>query len=246
MNEAERWLHETLGALRDDPGAELPEKARTGVEALQAAGVLDAGSAAGWLQAFKAEANGERDRPPADPELAARADRFLASRLEPLQRDPEWDDVHVQRFEGALDLLRSVGAVDGREWDARFRERVGWPAVEDERAQERALNAGGTEAELLAVIPGPDQVLRGHRLLLVLRFADGVSFAIDKDPEATPEIDWPGWELTDDLGTAYRGGGFGGSSEEEHCSFRTPVPAGARRLRLTLDDHPDVTFEVEL
>jgi hypothetical protein len=252
MNRADRWLHEQRRTIRDwrrdgmdDAVAESLERAHAGLEALEAAGAVSAESASRWRVILARAAAGESHEA-AGPELSERAERFLAGLLRTLWPDPHGDDPNVERFEAAVHMLAAVGAVDGRAWDARLREHLGWPSAEEERAEELALNAGGTEAELIAVIPGPEDVRRGYRLLLVLRFADGVSFMIDNDAEDTPDDEWPDWELSDDVGTSYWCGSAGGSDESEHISFPTPIPAQAMWLQLSLEDHPDVSFRVSL
>jgi hypothetical protein len=207
MNRADRWLHGELRAIgrwrnrwldgdwraiggggidsRDDVVAERLEGARAGLEALGAAGAVSAASASRWRVVFAREAGGER-RVVAGPEVGARAERFLAGLLETLPPGVEGDVADVLRFEAAVEVFSAVGAADGREWYARLRERR---SGEEERAEE----LGGTEAELIEVIPGPGEVRRGHRLLLVLRFADGVSLMVDRRREETLDDDWPGW-----------------------------------------------------
>lgn len=246
MNRADRWLHRELRALRErhddgDDVHEALERALAGLEALQAAGVLDAAASDQWRAAFYSDAGiGPQ------PHLTPAAEQFLAELLETLEPDPEGMHPAVQRFEGALHMLAVIGAVDPRDWDAKQRARLGWESAEEELAVERELNAGGTEAELLQVIPGPGEVRQGHRLLLAMRFADGVSFVIDKDAVKEVEVEWPDWDLRDDAGTAYRQSGAGGGGHDEHVSFRTPVPPEARWLELSLATRPGVSFRVQL
>ena len=38
----------------------------------------------------------------------------------------------------------------------------------------------------------------------------------------------------------------GGGDTDEHISFRTAAPVGARWLELQLEGHPDVTFRIDL
>jgi hypothetical protein len=251
MNRADRWLHGELRAIRrrsdwpDDAVAESLERARAGLEALEVAGAVPASSASRWRVVLAREAAGE-GRVVAGPEVSGHAERFLTGLLGTLRPDLDGEGPNVLRFEAAVHVLSAVGAVDGRKWDARLRERVGWPSEEEERAEERALNAGGTEAELIDVIPGPGEVCRGYRLLLVLRFADGVSFMLDHGAEEPSDDEWLEWALIDDVGTSYRCSGEGGSDETDHISFGTPIPAEATWIRLQLEDHADVSFRVSL
>jgi hypothetical protein len=89
-------------------------------------------------------------------------------------------------------------------------------------------------------------VRRGHRLLLVLRFADGVSVMVDKGTEVMSEDEWPAWELSDDVGTSYRCSGGGGDRETEHIAFRTPIPTEATWIQLSREDQAEVSFRVSL
>jgi hypothetical protein len=208
------------------------------LEALEVAGAVSVASASRWRAVLAREAGGER-RVVAGPEVSGRAERFLADLLDALGPGLEEDVANVLRFEAAVEVFSAVGAVDGREWYARSRERR---SGEEGGAEE----LGGTEAELIDVIPGPAEVRRGHRLVLVLRFADGVSVMVDKDREEALDDDWPGWELSDDVGTSYRLSGVGGGRETEHVSFSTPIPAEATWIQLSLEDQADVSFRVSL
>jgi hypothetical protein len=245
MNRADRWLHGELLAIRrwrirglDDVVAGSLEGARAGLEALEVAGAVSAASASRWRVVTAREAGGER-RVLAGPEVSGRAERFLADLLDALGPGLEEDVANVLRFEAAVEVFSAVGAVDGREWYARSRERR---SGEERGAEE----LGGTEAELIDVIPGPGQVRRGHRLLLVLRFADGVSVMVDKGTEGKSEDEWPGWELSDDVGTSYRWSGVGGGRETEHISFGPPIPAEATWIQLSREDQAGVSFRVSL
>jgi hypothetical protein len=249
MDRAERWLHQerhSIGEWRDDGEAVAirTETALAGVDALEAAAVLDSAAAADWWRVLSAEAAGGAPVT-VDAQIRERAQRFLEAALETLPRDPEWDDPAVQRFEAAVHMLGAVGAIDRRAWGDRFREHVGWPAEEVELAEEAELNAGGTERELLGVVPGPAEARGGYRLVLMLRFTDGLSFLIDKDSVETADIEWPDWRLADDAGTSYWGGG-GGGHDEENLSFRMPVPPQSRWVELSLESRPDVRFRVSL
>jgi hypothetical protein len=244
MNRADRWVHGELLAIRrwriralDDLVAGSLEGAHAGLEALEVAGAVSAASASRWRAVLAREAGGER-RVVAGPEVGGRAERFLADLLDALGPGLEEDVANVLRFEAAVEVFSAVGAVDGREWYARRARRSG-----EERGAEEL---GGTEAELIDVIPGPAEVRRGHRLLLVLRFADGVSVMVDKGTEVMSEDEWPAWELSDDVGTSYRCSGGGGDRETEHIAFRTPIPTEATWIQLSREDQAEVSFRVSL
>jgi hypothetical protein len=136
------------------------------------------------------------------------------------------------RFDGALDALTRVGVADREIWDRRLRERTGRPSAEDEEELVRRLNAGGTEQELVAVVPGSDRSVDGVRVLYALRFTDGISLTLWRAAATGADLGserggpWE-WELRDDLGTEYEGGGFSGSDVEQHMQFRTAPPVGA-------------------
>ena len=93
-------------------------------------------------------------------------------------------------------------------------------------------------------IAGPAERRSGRRIVAVLRFADGITFLIDK--EGAREPDWPGWRLADDLGTEYLPANGGASSRDEHCTFRTPAPPGAGWIELTHGLDPEISFRVSL
>lgn len=152
--------------------------------------------------------------------------------------------MNSETFEGAVELLGAIGAVDPRAWDTALREHTGEPAYEDELEERRRLNAGGTEVELDAVIEGPTDRRNGHRLVAALRFSDGVSFLVDK--AGGREFEWPDWRLTDDLGTNYSPSGSGGSDHDQHVSFRTAIPREARWIELAREQDREVVFRVAL
>jgi hypothetical protein len=245
MNRADRWLHGELRAIQrrrirslDDAVGGSLEGAPAGLEALEAAGAVSPASASRWRVVLAREAEGDH-RVLVGPEVSGRAVRFLARLLDALRPDLEGDDANALKFEAAVEVFSAVGAVDGHEWETRLSERL---LGEEARAAE----LGGTEAELIDVIPGPGDVRRGHRLLLVLRFADGVSLMVDKSTEETWDDEWSDWELSDDVGTSYRCSGGGGGRETEQISFRTPIPADATWIQLRLEDQAEVSFRVSL
>ncbi|MBE2317739.1 hypothetical protein DVA67_017285 [Solirubrobacter sp. CPCC 204708] len=230
MDRADQWLH---CELRDGTA----EGGLDALEALEAAGAVTVAEAARWRERFVGSAE---PQPVAD--ASERAQRLLATWLDSVPVSARGDEPAVRRFQGALGLLAAAGAADARAWDTALRARAGWPSAAEERALERELNAGATEVDLLAVVPGPPDVRGGHRLLLVLRFADGISVLV----EGESDDDWPEWTLTDDARTTYRVSGFGGDAHSSHASFYGAPPATARRLDLSLDGHDDVTFRVDL
>jgi hypothetical protein len=193
---------------------EFVERALAGVGALAAAGALTEREAAWWRD----ELEGGEQPAPEVPEAVRAAAHAL---LEELSSD--------ERFESALELLAALGAADPAAWD---------------EADEELLDLGGTEADLEAVIPGPPERRRGHRLVLALRFADGMTFLIDSDGAA--ERDWPLWRLADDRGHRYGPAGSGGGEPVARVRFREPVPAAARWVELSLADDHAVGFRVAL
>ena len=226
---AGRWLYGQRRRLADwsrngppDGVSELLDRAVAGVDALESAEVLDAEAAARWRKQF--------------------AERLLGELLGAVPNEPNWDDVNSERFEGAVEVLGAIGAADAASWEAEFRRRTGEAAEDEEFEEIRRLNAGGTEVELAAVVPGPAERRKGHRLVAMLRFADGVSFLIDKDDAR--DFEWPDWHLTDDLGTPYMPGGASGSDQDEHVSFRTAVPNDARWIELAHEQDPEIAFRV--
>jgi hypothetical protein len=229
VNRAERWLHGQRAALRFAHGDGAGVSTAAGLEALAAAGALTPAEAQEWRTALA-------DVAPAQfPRARPRAEAYLEETLAAIPRDPEDDHPAVVRFDAALDLFAEVGAADHGVWDARLRERAGWPTPEEERAEEIAFAAGRrVDGELVAVVPGPSEPEGGHRLLLALRFTDGVSFVIEEGSDS----DWLVWTLTDDEGRSYPSDG--------DTTFRIGAPGAPRRMRLWADGHPGVSFEVEL
>lgn len=247
-----RWLFGQRRALaewhRDRPSGASGERldgALAGVEALAAVGAITRESSVSWSEEFARAAAAGRVLSTTAPEDVqhhgeALAEQLLACLLE----DPDEDDENFERFDGAVELLGAIGAIDPLAWDARMRERAGWPTQEAELEETRRLNAGATEVELLAVIAGPGEPRKGHRLIAALRFSDGISFLIDKDD--APDFEWPDWRLADDLGTDYRPDGSGGSDHDEHVSFRTAVPDQAAWVELVCEQDAAIGFRVTL
>lgn len=253
VNRAERWLHGRTRALRqwrrDDPDGrtqELLERALAGTDALELAGALGPAEASAWRERLRADAAADPPRPDIPPQTRTTGDALLEDLLSDVPPDLEGGEEQLERFEGALELLATLGAVDAAAWDDRMRGRLGWPSEEEEHARVGELNAGGTEVELVAVLPGADERRGGHRVVVALRFADGISFLLDRDPVVAPELEWPEWRLSDDLGTSYRPGGGGSGDTDEHVTFRTAPPPEARWVELALEEQPDVRFRVAL
>lgn len=234
---------------RDDPDGgvdEFLDRALAGVEALEVASALSQSDAARWRDRLRSDAAADLPRPDANADARAAGEVLLDDLLADLAPEPELDEQRLERFEGALHLLATVGAADAARWDGRLRERLGWPTAEEEREHEREVNAGATEVDLVAVVPGPEQRRAGHRVMVVLRYTDGIAFVIDKGPSADDELEWPEWELVDDRGTPYWPGGSGGGDREEHVTFRPAPPPEARWVELVLEGHVEAAFRVEL
>jgi hypothetical protein len=193
--------------------------------ALRAVELLDADEAEAWRRRLLG-AGVER---PAPSDTARRAAGELLHGL--LETVPEGDDSRgddFMRFKGAVDALQAVRAASG-EWDDRLFRRMGWPTA-DEIAR---LNAGGTQKELRAVLPGPAEAIEGVRVLCALRFDDGVSLLLRRENGADRFEDDPcDFELVDDVGTTYSLAGAGGGVRELRITYRTPAPADATWLEL--------------
>lgn len=251
VDRASRWLYRQRGLLADRYRdthrrgvGELLDRALAGVDALTAGAAISAASAACWRDELARAAAGHERGIVAPGEVRDQGEGLAKELLAAVPRGPEWDDVNAERFEGAVELLGAIGAVDPMAWDAALRERTGRPGEEEEFEEVRRLNAGGTEVELDAVIQGPSERRNGHRLIAVLRFADGVSFLIDKDGAC--DFGWPDWRLSDDLGTDYMGRGSSGGDHDEHVSFRTAVPNEARWIELVHEQDAAIVFRVAL
>jgi hypothetical protein len=151
-------------------------------------------------------------------------------------REGEEEQLARFRFQGALDALAEIGAVERDGWVARLRgcspsARVEWEAARRDAA--RPYTPTGTEQELLAVFAGSSELLEGWRVLYGLRFADGISFACwpepgrkrreDQVPVDDREVDAWDFDLRDDLGTEYGGGNAWGG---EDGIYGVSFPAG--------------------
>lgn len=252
VDRAGRWLHGQRRVLADwhrdgPPGGfdELVERALAGVDALKAVGAISGESAASWRDDLARAAAGREGSVVAPDDVRHRGEGLATELLAAVPEDPDTgDDVSFEHFEGAVELLGAIGAVDPVAWDAELRERTGEPTEEEKLEETRRLNAGGTEVELHGVIQGPSEPRKGHRLVAALRFADGISFLIDK--RDAPDFEWPEWQVTDDLGTDYMLGGSGGGGGDEHVSFRTAVPREARWVELAHEKDPEIAFRLAL
>ncbi len=220
---------------RPERGADLEGRVAGSVGALARVGLLSATEAELWRTRLS---ESERERPLATVSVREQAARLLGDLLDEVQRDEEIGDPGYHRFEGALEALSELGAADYDAWDARLRERLGRPSQQEELAEMRELNAGGSEQELLAVIAGPAEVVDGVRILYALRFADGISFVGRREPPAEPidnaaeAADFLDLGLRDDLGTDYYPAGGGGGDDDLHVSFSTAPPANASWVEL--------------
>jgi len=125
-------------------------------------------------------------------------------------------------------------------------DTTGWREVLEAPIDPRNAIDDGRMRELVSVIAGAPEGRAGYRVLVVLRLADGVICAIDRDDEVAAEIDDAFWRLTDDVGTDYRPDGFGGGPENHTAWFSTAVPDEARWLELRLDEVPEATLRVAL
>ena len=251
LNRAARWLYAQRRDLiewhRDGPSGAVAEAlgpVLAGVEALEAVGAIGEESASYWRDALRRAAAGEAPSVEASDDIRAAATDLLAELLAAVPNEPDWDDATAARFEGAVELLAAIGAVDPVAWEAELRQHTGEPTEQEELDEIRRLNAGGTEIALAAVIPGPPERRNGYRLLVTLRFADGITFLFDKD--GAPGFEWPAWALTDDFGNEYVPGGSGGGDGEEHVTFRTAPPVDARWVQITHEQDPAITFRVML
>jgi hypothetical protein len=201
------------------------------IGALRAVGLLSADEASlAMTEAAELRAS--------DPDASEEAVRLLSGLLDAVVREGDGEGMVGHRFQGALEALADVGLADADEWDRRLRKRTGRPSAAEEWQIMREMNAGGTEQELVAVVPGSTESADGLVVLYALRFTDGISFTcvrvVDEDCAETdkPRRDLWDWDLRDDLGTVYRGGSFGGSDREQHATFITPPPLEASWVEL--------------
>lgn len=169
---------------------------------------------------------GERPTPSDGTRRAA--DELLQELLEAVPVDDGGRGDAVRRFEGAMVALRAVGASSGG-WYERLARRMGWPTARETGHQ----NRGGTQRDLLAVLPGPAGAVDGVRVLCALRFDDGVTLLLrlEKGVDAFEDDRWD-FELFDDVGTTYSRAGGGGGAQDLGLLYSTPVPADARCLEL--------------
>jgi hypothetical protein len=222
------FLYSRTGPAREMRAGGFDDDDRLGAEAgaaaLEAVGLVTPAERAGWRAALD------------DPEVGGarlpEAEALLTELLERVPPDDEGLGDELNLFEGAAAALDAIGAVDGMEWEERTGRHMSWPTDEEERA----WNAGGTEAELLAVLRGPAEAVDGVRVLFALRFADGISFQIQREGSGGV---WVGEEmpdlgtLRDDVGTRYSPGGSASGGHSEYMNFRTAPPPEASWVELT-------------
>jgi hypothetical protein len=238
------FLHAELEhvATRDDndyPGEEArPERER------RLAGVMGALRAVGLLGADETEAWRLRlsglgiERPTPSETTRRAADDLLQQLLDAVPVDDAGTDADAMRFEGAVAVLRAVGAASGG-WYERLARRMGWPTACDTRQE----NSGGTQRDLHAVLPGPAEAVDGVWVLCALRFEDGVSLLLQLENGADRFGDhqWD-FELVDDVRTTYSLAGACGGARELRLSYRTPAPAGATSLELRREGSRPITI----
>lgn len=180
-------------------------------------GLLGADEAEAWR--LRLSGLGMERPTPSDTTRRA-ADELLHDLLEavPVDNGGRGDD--ITRFAGAMAALGVVGASSGG-WYERLARRMGWPTA----CEARQENRGGTQRDLRAVLAGPAEAVDGVRVLYALRFEDGVSFLLELENAADRfgERRWD-FELFDDVGTTYSGGGG--------ARFSAPAPADASWLEL--------------
>jgi hypothetical protein len=224
----------------------MRSRALRGLDAIEAVGVLDGEVAAGWRT--RLETAGRIVDTPARAEGRDGAETYLSDLLRELRPgDDERERGRFVRFEGAARLLAAAGLIDSDDWEDRLNRQMGWPPQEEQRAREVELNAGGTQAELLAVLPGPDEVRGGFRLLLVLRFDDALTFLLEGESDPTTDArGLLGWSVRDDRGTRYSQAGSGGSDTEQRITFRTAPPSDAEWIELSHRENADAAFRVGL
>lgn len=236
--ELDRWPPAVGG--RPDPGPADEGRITGAVNALSRVGLLSPDEAAGWSARLLAPSSTRV--PEADRSLRRSGAVILSKLLDAIPTDEEITGVEYDRFQGAVEALGDVGAVDAEEWDALLRERLGRPSAEDEFEQMRVMNAGGTEEQLLEVIAGPTEPVDGVRILYALRFEDGISLVGRREPDDQDfdESDAEGlfafgdfW-LRDDLGNDYSPASFGTGDQDFHASFGMAPPPDASYIELVL------------
>lgn len=225
------FLHQQLQWVRDfddgHVGEAWPERdgrvAGT-LGALQAVGLLDAPEATSWRRRLSVSS---AEKPSATPAAREAAERLLEELLAAVTPDAS-SDADLRRFQGALLALRVVRAADAV-WDERLRQRMGWPSDADQLEWMR----GGTQEELVAVLPGPIEAVDGVRVLYALRFSDGVDLTIWRERDWTKDRHYlRDGKLVDDVGTTYRPASAGGGGRWSQFAFRTAPPSDATWLEL--------------
>lgn len=174
------------------------------------------------------------------------ADDWLQQRLDALYSWHQlWDDAAdalVIPLAG-VDALEVAGVLSpeaAEAWRGTFEREAARPREPDRYVGEPSTDS--TELDLLQVLTGPDEPRGGYRLLLLLRFADGVVCQLDKDE--SEDDDWPEWTLVDATGTVYDTGAEGGSDTDVFVTFSPGVPDGVGWVELRLGGRDDVVFRV--
>lgn len=173
------------------------------------------------------------------------ADDWLQQQLDALSRWHQlWDDA----VEALVTPLAGVAALEAagvlspeaaETWRGTFEREAARPREPDRYVGEPTTDSA--EVELLQVLTGPDAWRGGYRLLLIMRFADGVVCQLDTDDA---EDDWPMWTLVDAFGTVYDSGAEGGSDTDVFVTFSPGVPDGVGWVELRLGGRDDVVFRV--
>jgi hypothetical protein len=252
------WLRMCLRGARQDaarghggPDDPVDQAGREGTFlAMEHVGAITAAEAASWRQRLHEAATGQE--PPHEPppeEVVGRAVAHLEGLLAPVS--PSTREGAAACF-SAIVAYEKAGVLHPGEalaWRQRLRMQSG---LRPERPPQCA------QRDLVRVVPGPDERMRGLRITGVELYGDGVVLhwhSARRWPEGpeTPRIwndmdmDTAGTDdhpraLTDDLGTRYVGGGGpdfgingGGWVVRFGASAFTPaVPAGAGRLQAPL------------
>jgi len=254
---AERY-HASMGHFEaGDPVTHAGYEGR--LLAMEWVGAISAEEVASWRQRLH-EAASWRE-PPREPPARAVRERAIAhleERIAPLS--PSMRDGFVACI-GAIVAYEQTGVLMAEEalaWRERLRARIDMEPERPPRCSRR---------DLVRVLPGPPERIRGLRVTTVELYADGVVVRwhdAQRRPDAsgTPRI-WSDTDrqtaghgdpylggLSDDLGTRYIGGGGpdlginGGWKVRFGSSSFTPAfPNGARRLTVAYEGSD---FEIEL
>jgi len=156
----------------------------------------------------------------------------------------DWLTQTRDRLEGGA-ISREYALAGLEALEAAGVDTAGWREVLDAPIEHRIVD-NGLARDLVTVVAGPPEYRAGHRVLVILRFANAVVCEVDRDEEIAPEIDDPVWRLADDLATDYRFAGFGGGPDRHTTWYSSAVPEGARWLEVSLDEVPEATFRIAL